>query len=86
MPQSTSLASLAMLQQTSWALRDTFDDLYRAHEGWGRRVNRIKALYEVLELENQQPEGTHVYPLQLEKRDGTEGMGIEFRSVTDSNV
>ena len=86
MPQSTSLASLAMLQQTSWALRETFDDLYRAYEGWSRRVNRIKSLYEVLALENKQPEGTHVYPLRPEKRDGTEGMGIEFQSVTDPSV
>lgn len=65
-----------MLQQTSWALRSTFDELYRAHAGWGRRVNRIKSMYELLGLEKKITEGDHEYPLTTEK---LVGMGIEFR-------
>ena len=79
MPQSTSLASLAMLQQTSWALKDSFGELFRAHEGWGRKLNHVRTLYEVLEMKNKQPEGDLIYPVSSEKNDNKGGMGIEFR-------
>ncbi|KAK7692111.1 hypothetical protein QCA50_003730 [Cerrena zonata] len=82
MPQVTSLASLAMLQQTSSALKSTFDHLYHAYGGWARRVNRIKSLYEVLELKNEMPEGDLDYPPLSEKHEKTCGMGIEFRNVS----
>ena len=67
-----------MLQQTSLALKTSFGDLTSAHRGWGRKLNRVKTLYQVLNSQNKMQEGVLTY-LSSENREERRGMSVELR-------
>lgn len=66
-----------MLQQTSLALKTSFGDLASAHEGWGRKLNRVKTLYQVLNSQNKMQEGDITYS-NSENPEERRGMSVEL--------
>ena len=78
LPRGFSLASIAILQQTSNNLQRSFTHLLYESKLFASTVNEIRKLYDSLEVQNEIDEGMLPYPNA--NADG-EGMAIEVRYV-----
>ncbi|KAH8103875.1 P-loop containing nucleoside triphosphate hydrolase protein [Cristinia sonorae] len=82
-PEYFSVASLAMLQQTSESLRWTFYRLKSQKATMAEDLSYIKALYEGVSIPNTIESGDLSYPLdESAEKQVQRGMSIELRDVT----
>ncbi|KAF7965583.1 hypothetical protein HWV62_42832 [Athelia sp. TMB] len=79
LPRGFSLASIAILQQTSNNLQRSFTHLLYESKLFASTVNEIRKLYDSLEVQNEIDEGILPYP---NANTEGEGMGIEVRDLT----
>ncbi|KZP34388.1 P-loop containing nucleoside triphosphate hydrolase protein [Athelia psychrophila] len=79
LPGGFSLSSIAILQQTSVNLQQTFNILLYYGKVFHDTINNIKKIYDSVEVNNQVQDGTLSYPSVETKG---EGMGIEVRGVS----
>ncbi|KAG5636717.1 hypothetical protein H0H81_007084 [Sphagnurus paluster] len=82
-PSKYSIASVAVLQQSSTALRNSFNSILNNVATFQRHVNILKELYSVFDRKIEFCDGDISYPGE-ESRPTGRGMGLELQNVTFS--
>ncbi|KAG9016798.1 hypothetical protein FRB90_002131 [Tulasnella sp. 427] len=77
-PEEISLTSIAVMQQTSWAIEYMTWSLMGNGPSIGETFMRVKALYEIDQIINKIQDGTDSYPPESSKG---KAMKVEFRNV-----
>ena len=79
-PERFSIATLALLQQSTGSLRLTFERLKIFQGTMNENMSYIKGLYEGLSIKNVVASGTLSYPAAEDsEKEALQGMKIEFR-------
>ncbi|KAG9016797.1 hypothetical protein FRB90_002130 [Tulasnella sp. 427] len=78
-PEDISLTSIAVMQQTTWAIEYMTWSLMGNGPSIGETFMQVKALYEIDQIVNKVQDGTESYPPELSKG---KAMKVEFRNVT----
>ena len=79
-PQNFSLASIALIQQTSQSLTWTFYHLFKDDKSFLQRLHEIKTISELGNIRNQVKDGELRYPAEALKP--SSGMEVKFQSVS----
>ena len=76
------MTSIAILQQSSRALRNSLEIIFRTNEDFRRSVSTVRKIYEAFLIVNSMSDGTLAYPLVSEKGDSNlNGMSFEVRYI-----
>jgi len=81
-PSKFSVASIAILQQSSSTLRSSLEVIFKSSERFRRNLNTLKEIYATSEIQNQVVDGQLSYPQADPSND--HGMKLEFRGVSFS--
>ena len=86
-PTKLSLASIAILQQSSGALRSSLRMILRTSEHFRKSVSNVRKMYEAFLTMNSMSDGTLTYPPVKEKGDSNlnDGMSFEVRYIGSSH-
>jgi len=79
-PSKLTIASIAILQQASMSLRQTFDRLLYDIHHFSSNLNRIKLIYDTVDIRNEVSDGELTYPLDNDKPPS--GMSFDVRDVS----
>jgi len=79
-PSKLTIASIAILQQASMSLRQTFDRLLYDVRQFPSHLNRIKLIYDTIEIGNEVSDGELTYPPDNDKPPS--GMSFDVRDVS----
>ncbi|KIM46798.1 hypothetical protein M413DRAFT_440368 [Hebeloma cylindrosporum] len=85
-PSKFSVASIAILQQSSSTLRYSLETVFRSNEKFRKSVADVKRFYETTEAVNTMQDGTLSYP-RIEEKDkwkSDRGMSFELSNVSFS--
>jgi hypothetical protein len=75
-PSKFSVSSMAILQQTSSSLRQTFYQILDSSRETPRQLELIRSTYDALKVNNQVSDGTRPYPGEDNKNNG---MALDIR-------
>ena len=85
-PTKLSLDSIAILQQSSGALRSSLEVIFRTNEKFRKSVPTVRKMYEAFLIMNSMSDGTLAYPPVSKKGDGNlNGMSFEVRYIDSSH-
>jgi hypothetical protein len=82
-PSKFSVASIAILQQSSTTLRYSLETIFRSNERFRKCLVDVEKFYEATEVVNTMQEGTLSYP-RVEEKDKwntDRGMSFEIRYI-----
>ncbi|KAG6867211.1 hypothetical protein C0993_005627 [Termitomyces sp. T159_Od127] len=77
-PSRFSIASVAVLQQSSYMLRDSLQTIFCETQTFNRHVTKLKNLYAMLDKVNKTQQGNVPYPSPQTSKDG---MALELKNV-----
>ena len=84
-PTKLSLASIAILQQSSGAFSLSLEIMISSNEEFRKSLSTVKKMYEAFLIMNSMSDGTLAYPLDGEEGDvNLNGMSFELRYIDSS--